>query len=150
MWRLISTKLKNNAPSYLYKNYYGRNVWTVCATDLNWIEVEHVAKTDAMKELEKEISDLTESMVLAEDETQHNISIEIKTIKKTLLSMCKSRRFRLEPHTKRVAVNVKPHRSAYTQIEFRCQMTLLRVNLNGAITCHKLQVISKDAVIITS
>ena len=50
---LISMKLKNNAPSYFCKNYYGRKVWTVCATDLDWIEVEHVVKTDAMKELEK-------------------------------------------------------------------------------------------------
>ena len=65
-------------------------------------------KTDAMKELEKEISDLTESAVLDEDETQRNISNEIKTINETLLSMCKSRRFRLEPHTKCVAFNVKP------------------------------------------
>ena len=51
-------------------------------------------KTDAMKVLEKEIRDLTVSIVLAEDETQHNISIEINTINETLLSMCKSRRFR--------------------------------------------------------
>ena len=64
--------------------------------------------------------------------------------------MCKSRRFRLETHTKRVALNVKPHRSAYTKMEFRCQMTQLPVNLNDATTGHKLQDMSKDAVIITS
>ena len=51
--RQISMKLRNNAPSYLCKNYYGRQVWTVCATYLDWIEVEHAAKTDTMKELEK-------------------------------------------------------------------------------------------------
>ena len=72
-------------------------------------------KIDAMKVLEKEISDLTEIVVLAEDETQYNISNKIKTVNETLLSMCKSRRFRLEPHTKRVAVRVKPHSSAYTK-----------------------------------
>ena len=72
-----------------------------------------------MKELEKEISDLTESMVLAEDETQYSITNKIKTTNETLLNMCKSRHFRLEPHTEHVAVNVKPHRTTYTKMEFR-------------------------------
>ena len=51
--RLISTKMKNIAPSYLCKHYYGRKVWTVCATHLDWIEVEHVAKNRRNERIRK-------------------------------------------------------------------------------------------------
>ena len=56
----------------------------------------------------------------------------------------------MKPHTKSVTVKVKPHHMATTQLEFRCQMHQLPVNLNDATTGHKLQGMSKDIVIITS
>jgi hypothetical protein len=33
--RVLSIKLKQDAPSYKWKNYYGRKVWTVDAKMLN-------------------------------------------------------------------------------------------------------------------
>ena len=41
----VSMKLKENAESKQLKNYYNPNVWTVCANDVESIEVEHVVKT---------------------------------------------------------------------------------------------------------
>jgi hypothetical protein len=44
--QVLDVKLKHNAQSYKCKNYNGRKVWTVNATDVEWIECEHVNKLD--------------------------------------------------------------------------------------------------------
>ena len=33
---------ERNAQSYKCKNNYGKKVWTVSATDVEWVECEHV------------------------------------------------------------------------------------------------------------
>ena len=43
--RLKSVKLKSDAKSLQWKNLNGRKVWTVCATGVEWIELEHHPKT---------------------------------------------------------------------------------------------------------
>ncbi len=35
--QVLNFKLKQNAQSYKSKNYYGKKVWTVSATDVEWI-----------------------------------------------------------------------------------------------------------------
>jgi hypothetical protein len=50
--RVLDVKLKHNAPSYKCKNYYGRKVRTVNATDVEWVECEHVNKTGLILQLE--------------------------------------------------------------------------------------------------
>ena len=63
--RLVSMKIKDDATSHTYKNYYGKKVWTVCAKDVDWIECEHVVKTDTMVRLEREVGDLVQKIPLA-------------------------------------------------------------------------------------
>ncbi len=42
--RVLDIKLKHNAPSNKCKIYYGKKVWTVNATDVEWVECEHANK----------------------------------------------------------------------------------------------------------
>ena len=70
--RLLDVKLKHNAPSYKCKNYYGRKVWTVNATDVEWVECEHVNKTGLMVQLETQIHDVTSKLDLATKTHQPN------------------------------------------------------------------------------
>ncbi len=68
--RALDVKLKHNAPSYKCKNYYGRKVWAVSATDVDWVECEHVNKTGLMIQLETQIHDVTCQLDLAKKEDQ--------------------------------------------------------------------------------
>ncbi len=43
--QVLDVKLKHNAPICKCKNFYGTKVWTVNATDVEWVECEHVNKT---------------------------------------------------------------------------------------------------------
>ncbi len=43
--QVLDVKLKHNSPSYKCTNYYRRKIWTVNATDVEWVECEHVNKT---------------------------------------------------------------------------------------------------------
>ncbi len=57
--RVLYVKLKYNRPSYKCKNYYGGKVWKVNATDVEWVECEHVNKTGLMIQLDTQIHDAT-------------------------------------------------------------------------------------------
>jgi hypothetical protein len=148
--RLVSMKIKDDATSHTYKNYYGKKVWTVCAKDVDWIECEHVVKTDTMVRLEREVGDLVQKIPLATRKTKQRLRKKITHTNTQLINLCKTRRFKLEPQNYRVVVTMKPHHYASTKLQLTCQMTQFPVNLNDATTGHKLQGMSKDVIIITS
>ncbi len=52
---MIGIKLKEQPQSYKWKNYYGRKVWTVNASDVEWVECEHINKTGTIIQLEAQI-----------------------------------------------------------------------------------------------
>ncbi len=56
--RIVSVKLKENVASHKYKNYYNQKVCTVPDSDVEWIENEHVVKTEPMIEMAKEIESI--------------------------------------------------------------------------------------------
>ena len=58
MCRVNSIKLKNNPCTYRWKNYYGRKVSTICATDVEWLEVELAPKPKRILDQEKNILEL--------------------------------------------------------------------------------------------
>jgi hypothetical protein len=68
--QVLDVKLKHNAPSYKCKNYYGRKVWTVNATDVEWVECEQRNKTGLILQLEAQIHDVTCQLDLAIKECQ--------------------------------------------------------------------------------
>ena len=149
--RLVSMKLKANPASHRFRKYYGRKVWTVNAKDVEWIELEHVIKTDSMIEIEKKIARLSKQLTTTTSEVEKtNLQRQIDTKNHQLMNMCRTRRFKLEPKTLTVNVKVKPYHRATNIMEFSCKMTQFQVNLNDATTGHKLQGSSKDHIIITS
>ena len=54
MCRVASLKLKEGKQRRL-KNYYGRKVWTVCATDVEWLECELANKPQEIVDQERDI-----------------------------------------------------------------------------------------------
>ena len=58
----------------------------------------------------------------------------------------------MEPHTKtvKVKVKVKAYRMPTTQLEFKCKMHQLPVNLDNVTAGQKLQSMTKDFIVITS
>ena len=44
--RLVSMKLKEDTTSHKCKNYCSKKLWTVCVSDVEWVKVEHVVKTE--------------------------------------------------------------------------------------------------------
>lgn len=150
--RLTSMKLKQNATTFKPKNFYDRKVWTVRATDVEWIEVEHVIKTDAIIEKEKEMKTINNRLLSCTDEDEKQaLEIEQKRIRNDLIQMSKTRRFRIDPvHYSGASVHVKMHSMAERKEKIFCNITQFPVNLNDASTVHKLQGLSKDVLIITS
>jgi hypothetical protein len=53
--RVIAIKLKEQPQSYKWKNYYERKVWTVNASDVEWVECEHINKNGTIIQLEAQI-----------------------------------------------------------------------------------------------
>jgi len=63
-------KLKENAQSYKCKFYYGEKVWTVSATDVEWVKCEHVNKTSLFLQLESQINELKHQLDLPHNDHQ--------------------------------------------------------------------------------
>jgi hypothetical protein len=152
MCRVVGMKLKDEPSSYKWKNYYGRKVWTVNAEDVQWIEVEHYPKSNAIVALEERIKDIKEQLKKesCNNEKQCNLHAKLVKLEDALNKENKKHRFTLEPKKYTTVVKVKPHPFAQAPMQFTCRMTQLPVNLNDATTGHKLQGMSKDAIIITS
>jgi hypothetical protein len=60
--RVIGIKLKEEPQSYKWKNYCGRKVWTVNASDVEWVQCEHINKIGTMKQLQAQIDQLRSTM----------------------------------------------------------------------------------------
>ena len=62
--------------------------------------MQHVVKTETMIDLEKKLDELTEKLSTSDNQAKNNI--ETKTSVKTdkMVNICKTRRFKLEPHMK--------------------------------------------------
>ena len=149
--RVVSLKLKTNAQSYRWKNYYGRKVWSVCAEDVEWIECEHVVKTGTIVKLELRLKELTHKLISSSKKiTRRNLTRKTKKTKARLVQQSLTRRFRLLPERLTCKVSVKPHPLATRKEDYACQVTQIPVNNSDATTGHKLQGMSKDTVIITS
>ena len=149
--RVIGIKLKTNALSCRWKNYYNKKVNTAIASDVEWIELEHYPKSNKISTLEDKIE------AVKQEKSQENISKtmvqnlnrQLHKLAEDLRKHQRNHRFQLKPQKYNVTVKAKPHPMAVKQ-EFRCNMTQLPINSNDATTGHKLQGMSKDVVIITS
>ena len=135
------------------KNYYGKKVWTVNATDVEGVECEHVNKTRLMLQLETQIHDVTRQLDLATKEGQPRklqIQSTLEKLKNRLSTKVSIQKFKLEPEQCSPKISVKPYSTSSKKNEFCCKMKRILANSNDATTGHKLQGMSKDVIIITS
>jgi len=109
--QVLGFKLKENAQRYKCKNYYGKKVWTVSATDVEWVECEHVNKTSLLIQLES-----LPQMITNQRKKQSNPSLMTQTIilTKELISC----RFKLEPEQFSPEVTVKHYHTSSMKAVF--------------------------------
>ncbi len=148
--RVVGIKLKEQQSSYRWKNYYGKKVWTVCATDVEWIECEHHPKPRSLTDIEIKIEQIQSRLSSGRNKNKLPLEREIAILKDSHNRQLAHQRFKLEPRLDTVQVSVHIHPIALTPDNFRCKMIQLPINANDATTGHKLQGMSKDIVIITS
>jgi hypothetical protein len=112
-----------------------------------------VNKTSLVAQLELQINELTRQL----DFLPNNHQSEKQTIKSKLDDLNNklakemiSCRFKLEPEQFSSEVSVKHHHASSKKITFRCKMKQIPAKINDATTDHKLQRMSKDAIIVSS
>jgi hypothetical protein len=151
--RVIDVKLKDNAQSYKCKNYYGKKVWTVNAADVMWVECEHVNKSSFMTQLESQIKEFKSHLELRPNDHKsdnNTIKSKLDELNNKLAKEINGRRFKLELEQFSPEVTVKHYHASSKNIVFRCKMMQIPANSNDATTGHKLQGMSKDAIIVSS
>jgi len=142
--RVLGVKLKKSAPTYKWKNYYGKKVWTIDAKDVEYIQCEHVNKTGYILQLEAQIQELEK----IQDKHQNNDKLD--ELKEKLSKIKDSQKFNLEPEKFSPEVNLKLFQTSFKKQAMRCKMTQIPANSNDGTTGHKLQGMSKDVIIVTS
>ena len=55
---------KAKCPKLQVEKYYDKEVWTVNATDVEWIELEHYPKADVIQRLEDCLQELSNKLSL--------------------------------------------------------------------------------------
>ncbi len=143
--KLVSVKIKPGATSHVWREFYGRKVWTVNIRDVQYLTVELSDDSEDIKSLKKEIDHLKQNP------TNTNASnSEIQKLERLLQIKTHQRQFRIPPEQHEVKITVTPTRFCDLKETFKCHMTLFPVNINTSSTGHKLQGRSKDILIITS
>jgi hypothetical protein len=141
------------AQRYKWKNYYGKKVWRVNAADVEWVECEHVNKTSLVAQLISQINELTRQLDFLPKDHQSKkqiIKSKLDDLNNKLAKEMISHRFKLEPEQFSPEVSVKHHHASSKKVTFRCKMKQIPANSNDATTGHKLQGMSKDAIIVSS
>jgi hypothetical protein len=164
--RLVSIKRKTSTP-LAWKNYNGKKVYTINATDIEYAEFEHFPPNFTQRKLLSEISrleELTEEMSMSDDnDTNSNDSLkaELQKVRVEYEAVCAKRRFKLHPKTYYCIFNknlIELDDQGYRDRLFskmkrrNCKVKLLQlpVNLNDATTGHKLQGMTKQNLIVRS
>ncbi len=146
-------QLEENMQSYKWKNYYGKKVWTVNSADVEWVECEHVNKTSLVAQLESQTNELKRQLNFLPNDHQskkQTIKSKLDDLNNKLAKEMNSCRFKLEPEQFSPEVTVKHHHASSKKVTFQCKMKQIPANNNDATTSHKLQGISKDAIIVSS
>ena len=104
--RLLHVKLKDEPQSYMCKIWNKRKVWTVCASDVEWVEFEHFPKTQTISRLETLLEQKRKEQL--DNPTKTGVT-EIESIETKLARAVNLRKFKLSPQSfSRCKVNVPP------------------------------------------
>jgi hypothetical protein len=151
--RVLGVQLNKNAQSYKWKNYHGKKVWTVNAADVEWVECEHENKTSFVAQLESQINELRCRLDFCPNNHQskkQKIKTKLDDLHNKLAKEMISRRFKLELEQFLPEVSVKHHHASSKKVTFQYKMKQIPANSYDALTSHKLQGMSKDAIIVSS
>ncbi len=136
------------------KKCYGRKVWTVNASDVEWVECEHINKAGTIIQLEAQIGWLRctlDSLPKTNGAVTHQkVQSYLKRLTSTLSAEMNDRKckFKLEPESFSTKVSVRKHDTSKTNFDFWCKIKQIPANTNDATTGHKLQGMSKDVIIV--
>ena len=126
-------------------------VWTVNAADVEWVQCEHVNKSSFIIQLESQIKELKCHLDLQRNDNipdNNTMKTKLDELKKKIAKEMSDRRFKLEPEQFSPEVTVR--HCDMSSNKFRCKMMQIPANSNDATTGHKLQGMSKDAIIVSS
>jgi hypothetical protein len=122
--RVIGIKLKKEPQSYKWKNYYGRNMWTVNASDVEWVQCEHINKTGTMIQLQDKIDQLrsTPDTLPQTNRTVINEQVQshLESLTNTLSTEMNNHKFKLDPKIFSTKVSVKEYDSSITT-KYQCK-----------------------------
>jgi hypothetical protein len=105
-----------------------------------------------MVQLETQIHDVTSQLDLATRKNQphKHLQSNLKQLRNRLSTEMSNRKFKLEPEQCSPKISVKRYNTSSKIVEFCCKMKQIPANSNDATTGHKLQGMSKDAIVVTS
>ncbi len=111
--RVICIKLKEEPQSYKWKNNYGRKVWAVNASDVEWVQCEHINKTGTMIQLQAQINQLR-STLDSLPKTNRTVTDPksrsyLESLTNTLSSETNNRKFKLELESFSTKVSLKEY-----------------------------------------
>jgi hypothetical protein len=105
-----------------WKNYSGRKVWTVNASDVQWVECEHINKTGTIIQLKAQIDQLRKNLdSLSKTNgtvTHQKVQSYLESLTSTLSAEMNNRKFKLEPESFSTKVYVKKYDTSTTKIAF--------------------------------
>jgi hypothetical protein len=119
--QVLDVKLKHNAPSYKCKHYNRRKVWTVNATNVTWVECEHMNKTGLILKLETQKHDATFQLDLATKEGQPRklqIQSTLEKLKNRLSTEMSNQKLKLEQEQCSPKISVKPYSNSSKKLIF--------------------------------
>jgi hypothetical protein len=126
---------------------------TVNATDVEWVECEHMNKNGLIIQLETQAHDVTCQLDLATKEGQpHKLQIQftLEKLRNRLSTEMSNQKFKLEPEQCSPKISVKPYSISSKKVEFCCKMKQIPANSNDATKRHKLQGKSKVVIVVMS
>jgi hypothetical protein len=112
-----------------------------------------VNKTSLVAQLESQINEFKHQLDLLPNNHQskkQTIKSKLDDIHNKLVKEMISHRFKLEPEQLSPEVSVKHYHASSKKVTFQCKMKQILANSNDATTGHKLQMMSKDAIILSS
>ena len=123
-------------------------VWTVCASDVEWVEFEHYPKTQTISNLEFHLKQKKQEQL--DNPTDTGIA-EIERIESKLTREVNLQKIKLSPKFFGTCkVHVSPNNFVSEKQPMWCSITQIPVISSDAITGHKLQGLTKDQLIIYS
>ncbi len=128
-------------------------MWTVNASDVEWVKCEHINKTGSIVQLEAQIHQVRCKLDTLQKKKQtniHQLESSLENLTNKLSKEMNDCKLKLERHSFTSKVSVKTFDASNKQKEFQCKMTQIPANTYNASTGHKLQGMSKDAIIVTS